>query len=320
MLDLNPILRAVQLAADLTRRVQALHLAGNMKDGGEPVTIADYGSQAILLRAIALAYPDDAVLAEETAAQFADLLSADQRAQIARLVSVALGEVVTEADLARLLEHGRGRKTERVWAIDPIDGTKGFIAGRRYSIAVGALEGGLPVAGVLAAPGYPTADGGGLLFHAQRGAAYMQKLSGGKVYRIAVASPPAAKGFANLRVVESAEDSHADHEGVGRVLAAAGITRPRIERVDGQDKYAMIACGDADLYLRLPREDRPRHKIWDHLAGTALVHAAGGVVTDLDGSPLDFSGGRYLNNRGIVASSGAFHDRILEALAALGKI
>ncbi len=51
----------------------------------------------------------------------------------------------------------------------------------------------------------------------------------------------------------------------------------------------MIACGDADLYLRLPREAQPQHRAWDHAAGAALVQAAGGVVTDLDGSLLDFT-------------------------------
>jgi 3'(2'), 5'-bisphosphate nucleotidase len=139
-------------------------------------------------------------------------------------------------------------------------------------------------------------------------------LSGGKTYRIAVSPPP--KRFESLRVIESSENSHADHDSLLRIITTAGITSPSLERIDGQDKYAMVACGDADLYLRLPREAKPRHKIWDHLAGTALVQAAGGVVTDLDGSPLDFSVGPILErNRGMVVSNGHVHEKVLDALA-----
>src|SRR5579871_4866313 len=77
LIDLKPIFTAVRQAADLTRRVQQKHLVSSAKDTGdhvEPVTIADYGSQAILCRAIADAYPDDAVLAEEHGSQFGELL------------------------------------------------------------------------------------------------------------------------------------------------------------------------------------------------------------------------------------------------------
>jgi 3'(2'), 5'-bisphosphate nucleotidase len=142
----------------------------------------------------------------------------------------------------------------------------------------------------------------------------MQRLSGGKTYRVAVSQPK--KSIEKLYVVESVENSHADHEGLLKVLALAGITSPTLERIDGQDKYAMVACGDADLYLRLPREANPKHKVWDHIAGTALVHAAGGVVTDLDGSSLDFSLGSILTrNKGMVVSNGYVHEHVLEALA-----
>jgi len=310
MLDLTPILDAVRLAADLTRRVQQLHLKGSEKTGREPVTIADYGSQAILCRAISLAYPDDAVLAEERADQFVTLVSEESRAHITQLVSSVLGENVTETDLVTWLEHGRGKEAERTWVIDPVDGTKGFIAMRRYAIAIGVLEGGLPVAGIIGSPGYNE----GLLFHAQGGAAYMQPISGGEVHRIAVSSTP--NDAPNPHVVESAEDSHADHEGLLQLLADAGITSPVLERIDSQDKYAMVACGDADLYIRLPREAKPKHKVWDHIGGTALVQAAGGMVTDLDGSPLDFSLGAILSrNRGMVVSNGQLHERVLKALA-----
>ncbi len=87
MIDLKPMFTAVRQSADLTRRVQQIHLAHSQKEGKEPVTIADYGSQAILCRAISAAFPDDAVLAEERGSQFVELVPDDQRAEIVRLVA-----------------------------------------------------------------------------------------------------------------------------------------------------------------------------------------------------------------------------------------
>jgi 3'(2'), 5'-bisphosphate nucleotidase len=315
LIELQPIFLAVRQAAGLTRRVQQLHLVNSQKEGKEPVTIADYGSQALLCRAISRAYPEDAVLAEEHGSQFSDLLPDDQRAEIVRLVSEILGETVTEDQVKGWLDHGRGRDAERTWVIDPIDGTKGFIAMRRYSIAVGLLDRGLPVAGVLGSPGYPTPDGQGLLFYAQRGAAHVEPISGGKAGRIAVSGRSKSR---ELKAVESVERDHAALELMARIYAELGIDKAKqVEGIDSQDKYAMLACGDADLYLRLPREAKPQHRSWDHAAGAALVQAAGGVVTDIDGSTLDFSTGAILtNNMGMVVTNGRIHDKVLEVVQA----
>ena len=220
MIELQPIFSAVRQAADLTRRVQQIHLAHSQKEGREPVTIADYGSQAILCRAISRAFPGDAVLAEEHGSQFTELLPDDQRAEIIRLVSDVLGETVREDEVTGWLDHGRGQESERTWVIDPIDGTKGFIAMRRYSIAVGLLDGGLPIAGVLGSPGYPTADGRGLLFYAQGSAAYVEPMAGGKANRIAVSTRSKAR---DLKVVESVERDHAALELMARIYTELGI-------------------------------------------------------------------------------------------------
>ncbi len=315
MIDLQPIFKAVRQASGLTRRVQEIHLAHSEKAGKEPVTIADYGSQALLCRAISRDFPDDAVLAEESGSQFSELVADDQRAEIVRLVGEILGEPVTEADVIGWLDHGRGRDAERTWVIDPIDGTKGFIAMRRYSIAVGLLDRGMVIAGVLGSPGYPTPDGKGLLFHAQRGAAYVEPMAGGKANRVAVSTRSKPR---DLRVVQSVERDHSALELMAKIYGELGINAEKqVEGIDSQDKYAMLACGDADLYLRLPREAKPKHRAWDHAAGAALVQAAGGVVTDIDGSLLDFTTGAILsNNMGMVVSNGQNHDHILEVVQA----
>ncbi len=90
--------------------------------------------------------------------------------------------------------------------------------------------------------------------------------------------------------------------------------------MDSQAKCAVLAAGHAEIMLRLLSPDRPdyREKIWDQAAGSIIIEEAGGRVTDMDGKPLDFHTGRRLeNNRGIVATNGLLHDKVLAALADL---
>jgi 3'(2'), 5'-bisphosphate nucleotidase len=91
--------------------------------------------------------------------------------------------------------------------------------------------------------------------------------------------------------------------------------------MDSQAKYAILASGKGDLIIRLLSPEQPdyREKIWDQAAGSIIIEEAGGRVTDLDGNPFDFTTGRsLLNNRGVVASNGAYHPLALQTLKELG--
>lgn len=309
--DLEPIIEAVRLAAALCREVQDHFLVGNEKTDREPVTIADYGSQAIICRAIRQHFPADAIIAEERGDQFLSAVSTTQRETIEGLVSQVLGETVSEADMLSWLDHGRDKEAERTWVIDPIDGTIGFLAKRTYTIAIGVLEHGLAAAAVMGCPGY----GDGKIFYAAQGKGYEIPLQGEGIKDVAVA---AREGDA-VKVVESYESSHADHGSMKQVYLAAGWPDVEPIRLDGQDKYAMVGCGDADLYLRISPKPEYRAKIWDHVAGTVMVTAGGGTVTDESGMPLDFSQGYQLPpSRVVVASNGRIHAQVLDALKRLG--
>jgi 3'(2'), 5'-bisphosphate nucleotidase len=110
------------------------------------------------------------------------------------------------------------------------------------------------------------------------------------------------------------ESGHSDQDESARIAAVLGIeTEPF--RIDSQCKYATVGRGDASIYLRMPTHADYREKIWDHAAGKLVVEAAGGKVTDIHGRSLDFSHGRALQeNRGVVATSGAIHDRVIDAI------
>ena len=309
MIDFQPLFNAVRQAAVLCRRVQENYLISSDKGGHEPVTIADYGAQAILSRAISQYFPGDAIMAEEQGEQFMELVEEDLRREVIQLISEILGTPVTQVEVVKWLDYGQNREAEHTWVIDPIDGTKGYISLRNYAIAVGLMHNRKPVGGIIGAPSYP---GGAQLFHAQSGIAYMQPLAGGAVKRIHASNQTES---ASLRALESVEKSHANHDRMQHVREVAGLGEATLIHIDSMEKYARIAAGDGELYLRLPRIGSTRpFMIWDHCAGTAIVEAAGGKVTDIDGSPLDYSNGKTLNNQGIVVSNGAIHDRIIAAI------
>lgn len=313
MTDLTPIFQAARQAASLCREVQQRHIVRSDKGGREPVTIADYGSQAIICRAIRQHFPDDAVLSEESGEQFMSLLEAEQRAVIVGLIGDIIKEDVSEEEVATWLDQGKGLETPRMWVVDPIDGTKGFLGQRHYVNAIGVMQDRQPVAGILAAPEYPGDYRGGALLHAVDGVACIESLADGADRRQITVSD--RDDATMLRALESVEKSHAGHTRMAQVRIAAGMDESLVERADSQEKYGRIAAGDAELYLRLPRlrSTRP-HSIWDHAPGAAIVEAAGGRVSDVDGSTLDYSTGNSLRNHGIVVTNGRIHDRIVEAV------
>lgn len=315
MTSLQPIIDAVRQAATLCRAVQLRHLVSNQKSDASPVTIADYGAQALICAAIQQHFPDDGVLAEESGAQFVELVAADQKAEVIALIGEAMGRTVSEAEVVGWLDYGKQTDAARKWVIDPIDGTKGFVALRHYAIAVGLIEGGVPIAGVMACPAYPDIEGGAV-FYAEQGVCWMEALGGGNARKVQVSDVDAPS---QIRVLESVEKSHAGFDRMARARELSGLSDAPLDRIDSMEKYARIAAGDAELYLRLPnlKSNRP-HSTWDHAAGAALILAGGGMATDVDGSPLDFaSGATMARTRGMVVTNGVIHQRVLDGLAKL---
>jgi 3'(2'), 5'-bisphosphate nucleotidase len=199
--------------------------------------------------------------------------------------------------------------------LDPVDGTKGFLRGDQYAIALALVDEGEVVVGALGCPNLPDpgdrGNGRGWIFHAARGAgARAMQAAGGAAARISV---DRIDDPSRAIVCESVEAAHAAHSLQAGIAARLGVAADPY-RIDSQCKYAVLARGEASIYLRLPRDEAYREKVWDHAAGAIVITEAGGRVTDLDGHPLDFSKGRRLaTGRGIVATNGLLHDRVLQA-------
>ncbi len=330
--ELEVALEAVRRAALVCQRVQGKIVPAPTGDhvmsktDRSPVTVADFASQAVVCAALRDAFPEDPIVAEEDATALREGGPNDLEAQRVR---AAVREELqsfgspSEGDVLTWIDYGSGAASaaasRRFWTLDPIDGTKGFLRGEQYAIALALIvEGRLTVA-ALACPNLPLRgapdDGSVYLAVRYAGAAAMPLRAGGEARAVNVSS---CGDIADFRVCESVESGHSRHDASARLAEILGISASPV-RVDSQAKYAVVARGDAELYLRLPTRSDYREKIWDHAAGALVVQEAGGMVTDVRGKLLDFTRGHELQaNRGVVVSHGIEHGRVVAALRELG--
>ncbi|MBN1221203.1 MAG: 3'(2'),5'-bisphosphate nucleotidase [Anaerolineae bacterium] len=308
---------AVMQAARLCRMVRAdLVVDSLQKDDRSPVTVADFGSQALACWQLKKTFPNDVIVAEEDSGDLR--VHADKLAQVVHYVQ-QFHPGVTSETVCAWIDAGNGAVTGRYWTLDPIDGTKGFLRNDQYAVALALVENGEVKVAVLACPALPLrldapdSDIGTLFVAVRDEGAAMAPLDGTMFTPIHVATEAGNKPS---RFVESVESAHGDHARQEAVAQTVGFNQPSL-RMDSQAKYGAVARGDAALYLRLPSPTSPdyREKIWDHAAGTLIVAEAGGRVTDMHGQPLDFaSGNKMKNNRGVVVSNGIVHAAVIETL------
>ncbi|MEO0541501.1 MAG: 3'(2'),5'-bisphosphate nucleotidase [Cyanobacteria bacterium P01_A01_bin.105] len=281
------------------------------KKDKSPVTVADFGAQAVVCKVLNELFPNDPVVGEESATELATPALADQLKKVTQYVQTVLPEASSQ-DVIDWINHGNGEVSSRYWTVDPIDGTKGFLRGDQYAVALALVEDGDIKVGVLGCPALAIDGYNGVLLVAVRGeGATMMALDGTNPKTITVTTAPDS---GNFRFVESVE--HGDKELHASIAEAVGIQSDSV-RMDSQAKYGAVASGEAVLYLRLPSAKYPNYKekIWDHAAGVVITEEAGGRVTDMHGRTLDFSkAARLSDNRGVVVSNGVIHDQVLKAL------
>jgi len=305
---------AVLKAAQLCQQVQSdlVQTDSIEKADRSPVTVADFGSQALICQAISKAFPDDIIVAEEDAQTLCENTLILER--VTEYVN-QFGDASPSQAVCDWIDCGGGNVGGRFWTLDPIDGTKGFLRRDQYAIALALIVDGQVRLGVLGCPNLPQRGGdsqaeSGCLFVAVRSeGTHMLFLDGNASEQIRISQTP-------LRFAESFEAAHGDHNADVEIARQLGITEPPI-RMDSQAKYGLVARGDASVYIRLPNPANPNYRecIWDHAAGMIVVEEAGGRVTDAGGRALDFLQGRRMTaNRGIVATNGELHPRVLESI------
>lgn len=237
----------------------------NALDELEEVTEADREANSLIVTHLREEFPDDGILAEE---------STD-----------------TEGRLAK----------ERVWMIDPMDGTKNFIArDGDFAVQIGLTVGGETVAGAVY---QPVRD---VLYRAER--------DGGAWMEMADSAPIEMRVSSRTQFTEMVLASSRSHRSprMERVVEAFGF-KNELRRGSVGVKIGLIAEQNADLYLHLS----PSTKQWDTCAPEIILAEAGGRLTDLFGQPLRYNGIRIDNRNGVVATNGAAHEMVIERLAPL---
>jgi 3'(2'), 5'-bisphosphate nucleotidase len=311
---------AIVAAMEITRRIQNGFSRGDTltKADRSPVTIADFAVQAIVCKILNERLGPVAIVGEEDSEA---LKKSENREVLEKVLSFTSTDRkrLTPSQLFALIDLAHSSPGESFWTVDPIDGTKGFLRGDQYALALALISGGQVRIGILGCPrlcrSNRSRSSAGFIFSAVKGeGAEALNLSTGASRKIHV-SRRREPGL--LRMVGSYESSHHDPRTQEKIASFLHL-RQAPQKLDGQVKYGIVASGDADLYLRIPNPRTPdyRENIWDHAAGCLLLEEAGGMVTDISGKKIDFSRGTTLSgNSGIVASNGLVHSRILEAVS-----
>ncbi len=233
-----------------------------------PVTISthvDRESQELILTALRAAFPDYGLCAEEATA------------------TLAAG----------------GGAADRVWVVDPIDGTRGFARKNgEFSVMIGLLERGEPVVGVVLEP---TLD---RTTYATRGGGCWAAVKGAEPARVAVRP---CDTLADCVLVQSRSKPGLPPS---KYVRAVGPLRV-IETYSAGVKLALVARGEADLYVN----SYDKFHDWDICAGHILVTEAGGTVTALDGRPITYGGPNATQTAGLLASNGKLHAAAVAAMA-----
>ena len=254
-------------------RVQG-QVAALVKADSSPVTVVDLLHQTQVQQMLQREFPGDALLSEEP--RNLQERHAVEAAQISR----EFYGVEVEPAIAELPTEGRV-----VWVLDPIDGTKGFLGGRYFALALACFVDGAPRFAVMAVPGgnpeRPLAIDRSIAFAvAGVGGWKSPVVEGGEPRWSTLATPPARIGPIRVAVSLAHGGPLAD-----RLRSTPGL---EVLELDSQAKYLAVAAGDIDAYLRAARDDGQSDLLWDHLPGAVIAGEAGCAVRHFDGSPIDF--------------------------------
>ncbi|MDP1822037.1 MAG: 3'(2'),5'-bisphosphate nucleotidase CysQ [Archangium sp.] len=258
--ELEVASRLAREAATIIRQVYETPFSVVQKSGGGgPVTEADQRANELIVKGLQQAFPADDIVAEEST-------------------------------------H-RAPKTQRVWFVDPLDGTREFVdRNGMFAVHIGLAIDGAPVAGVVLAPmqgalwtgavGQPCV----LELGEQRRELTMQPVAQTKDLRLLVSRSHKSKKTAAIR-------------------DALGITQVKEQGSVGL-KCALLAMGEADLYLH-PSDRSSR---WDSCAPQAVIEAAGGMLVDFAGKKYGYEGREIVNSRGLVACARSTWPMIAETV------
>jgi 3'(2'), 5'-bisphosphate nucleotidase len=268
--ELETAIALARLAGVSILEFYALEIIAEEKFGldnfSEPVTIADKTASRIIVEGLAEAFPEDGILSEE------------------------------ETDVVEIRAS-----RNRVWMIDPIDGTWGFIKkDGDFGVQIGLVENEEVIAGVVFLPFHNE------MYYASKGNGAFLIEKNGAPKRLKVSNKT---NFTQMNLASSR--NHRSPK-MHRIIEDFGF-RQEIQRGSVGLKVGLIAQEICDLYIHLS----PRTKFWDTCAPQIILEEAGGRMTDLFGAPFNYNLDDVQNHNGIVATNGVAHEEVLLRLKPL---
>jgi len=265
--ELSTAISLARLAGDTILKHYAVGFVAEEKIGadnlGEPVTIADREASRIIVDGLRSSFPDDAVLSEEE-----------------------------PDDIQRRL------RKDRVWIIDPMDGTAGFIKGDGdFGVQIGLAQAGIPVLGIVFLPYY------NLLSYGVKGRGAFSETQSGDRIRLSTST---ILEFGKMDLAVSR--NHLSPR-MNRIIEHFGF-RNVTRRGSVGLKTGLIADRSCDIYIH----PSPRTKLWDTCAPQAILEAAGGRLTDMFGYDIRYDAADLQNHNGILATNGTSHGYVLDHL------
>lgn len=286
------------------------------KSDKSPVTVADFLSQAVVCRILNQEFPQIPIVAEENSA----VLKKEENDQIRnKIINIIendpeIKHMISHENLFESIDLGAKDIGEIFWTLDPVDGTKGFLRGEQFAVALALIVRGEVKLGILGCPNLKDEKGtnqSGLLFFASQGTgAEMLNIETNESSKVSVSSIDNPR---EMRFVQSYVSAHSNLDLQHKIAEILKIKKSPVQ-LDSQVKYGLVASGQAEIYLRIPNPKSPdyKEKIWDHAAGSIIVEEAGGTVSDILGKKLDFSSGKTLkNNTGILTTIPGIQKKIL---------
>jgi 3'(2'), 5'-bisphosphate nucleotidase len=263
--------RIARGAGAILMEVYATDFSVTYKAEADPVTDADTKANAYIVAELRTAFPDDGIVAEEN------------------------------EDTSDALEPGR------CWYIDPLDGTREFVARNgEFSVMLGLAIDGVSTAGVVYQPGTDKLYSGVV-----DGGAFLEERGARRELKVSEVTEPS-----RLKLVVSR--SHRNRA-VAEVVDQLGISEETTSGSVGL-KAGLIAEQKADLYVHIS----DRSSMWDACGPEAILKAAGGRFTDLAGHAYRYGGTDMRNRGGILACNAAAYDTVLpvarEAARSIGLI
>lgn len=262
--ELKEALAAVALAGDYARReYDAFQPIANA--AASISTHVDHEAQQLILGRLREAFPTDGICAEE------------------------------KTPLADTAPHN----IERVWVVDPIDGTRGFVMKNgEFSIMVGLTINRITVLGVVLEP-------------ILRRTTYAT-VGGGCWVQIGDDAPKRCHVTKEAELAKSVlTQSHSKRGQPPKAVVTSLQPARIIETYSAGIKLALVARGEAEMYVN----DYLNFHDWDICAGHILVEEAGGKVSLFNGNPVTYGGAGATQRRGMVATNGLIHEAVVERLA-----